>query len=309
MAKKCAFCNQKLGFMSQYTNLKDGYLCGNCRDKYNIFQYANERNMVEWLATITVNQCKTIVNDPKKLDQAKIDHGYTKHFYESINQAKAREKENIQKGKIQDAKQAKAEQKNEQTKSEYDKLLADFKANASNSFSHYIFSDKKQQILVKKGMLRDPRVINYSDIVSYRVNQQGHNQKKHHGITRAVVGGVLAGGVGAIVGATTGHKQTDYIDHLGLVVTLKDGSNFELIFIRKIDQCKSNSFAARECIKQLNSYASWLDSIITKNQNEPAQNKAKTDPADEILKYKKLADQNIISQKEFEAKKKQLLNL
>lgn len=291
--------------MSQYTKLKDGYMCGECWGKYGIMSHANQANMTKWLETITVDQCKAIVSDPKKLDQAKIDHGYTKHFYESVDQAKAREKENIEKGKAQDAKQAKTEQ----TESEYDKLLADFKANASNSFSHYIFSDKKQQILVKKGMLRDPRVINYSDIISYRVNQQGHNEKKHHGLTRAVVGGVLAGGVGAVVGAATGHKQTDYIDHLGLVVNLKDGSNFELVFIRKIEQCKSNSLDARGSIKQMNSYISLLDSIIAKNQNQPVQNKTKADPADEILKYKKLADQNIISQEEFEAKKKQLLNL
>lgn len=289
MAKKCAFCNQKLGniIFRQRIHFKDGIMCYRCITKYHVgtssgSAYAARR----YAKNHTVQDFKNIIDQGK--DFTDIQENYLTD----------KEKKNIQ-----------AEQKREQAKAKYEKTLADFKANESDYLSYYIFSDKKQQILVKKGILRDPRVINYSDIISYHVNQQGHNQSKHHGITRAVVGGALAGGVGAIVGATTGHKQTDYIDHLGLVVNLKDGSNFELVFIRKIDQCKSNSFTARECIKQLNSYASWLDSIIAKNQNQPVEDKAKTDSADEIAKYKKLADEGIITQKEFEAKKKRLLNL
>ena len=159
---------------------------------------------------------------------------------------------------------------------------------------------------------------------------------KHHGITRAVVGGALAGGVGAIVGATTGGKRNDFIDHLGLIITLKDGSNFEIVFIRKIEQMKANSYATRSCIENFNSLVSLIDVIIAQNQANIAANQAQqpnqpnaqpvtqqakqavkqptvkaasTDPADEIRKFKKLADDGIITKEEFEAKKKQLLGL
>lgn len=50
------------------------------------------------------------------------------------------------------------------------------------------------------------RVYKFSDIVSYTPIEEGHNQTKKHGITRAVVGGAIAGGAGAIVGAVTGGK-------------------------------------------------------------------------------------------------------
>ena len=137
-------------------------------------------------------------------------------------------------------------------------------------------------------------------------------RKKHHGITRAVVGGAIAGGVGAIVGATTGGKQNDYIDHLGLIITLKDGSNFEIVFIRKIEQEKANSFTARDDIQRFNTLVSMIDAIIAKN-NQTAKTTStentNPDPADEIRKFKKLADDGIITQDEFEAKKKQLLGL
>lgn len=194
---------------------------------------------------------------------------------------------------------------------DYDHILTDFKKNESGTFSHFIFSNKKKQILEKKDLLRDPRVINYSDIISYRVNQQGHDERKHHGITRAIIGGALAGGGGAVVGAATGHKQTDYIDHLGLVVNLKDGSNFELVFIRKIDQVKANSWSARSSFKQMNDYISIFDSIIAQNKQADSSitSTNQIDPADEIRKFKKLADDGIITQEEFEQKKKQLLEL
>nr|WP_245184892.1 MULTISPECIES: SHOCT domain-containing protein [Lactobacillus] len=42
-------------------------------------------------------------------------------------------------------------------------------------------------------------------------------------------------------------------------------------------------------------------------QSQPVQNQV--DPADELVKLKKLLDENIITQDEFDAKKKQLLGL
>lgn len=42
---------------------------------------------------------------------------------------------------------------------------------------------------------------------------------------------------------------------------------------------------------------------------QPTVKAASTDPADEIRKFKKLADDGIITKEEFEAKKKQLLGL
>lgn len=274
MAKKCAICGKKIGFFATNLKFKDKqFICGDCIKK---FDFSKNKDDVA-PTTDAMNWAK--------------DHNFA----------------DLRKYLSQDKTFKDIQNNSNNIRYEYDKLLTDFRNDESDSFSHFIFSDKRQQILEKKGLMRDPRVINYSDIVSYRVNQQGHDEKKHHGITRAVVGGVLAGGVGALVGATTGHKQTDYIDHLGLVVTLKDGSNFELVFIRKMDQLKSDSMTARGLIKQMNSWASWIDSVIAKNQN--TKQKPKVDPADEIRKFKKLADDGIISNDEFEAKKKQLLGL
>ncbi len=107
-------------------------------------------------------------------------------------------------------------------------------------------------------------------------------------------------------------KKYDYIDHLGLIVTLKDGSDFEVVFIRKIEQEKANSSLARDDIQDFNALVSIVDAIIAKNnqtaKTTPTEN-TNPDPASEIRKFKKLADDGIITQDEFETKKKQLLGL
>lgn len=314
MAKICASCGKKLGLLSQYTNLKDGYLCGDCYQKYGIFQHVNDRNMTQWLETITWNQCQELITDPKKLEQAKVEHGYSKHIFESVDEAKAKEKQLLEKSKITDAKIAKQQAEEQKALDKYKKMLPIFKEEKTAQFSHFIFDDKRQQILQKKTLLDGPRFINYSDIISYRINEHGHNDNKHHGIARALVGG----SVGAIVGATTGMKQTDYIGHLGLIVNLKDGTNFEVVEIRRIDQVKSGSFSARVSINEINRLISKLDAIIAQNKstsnvvanNENTKKVNQIDKvAEELTKYKKLLDQNAITQEEYEKIKNKLLDL
>ncbi|MBU9695603.1 SHOCT domain-containing protein [Limosilactobacillus portuensis] len=51
-----------------------------------------------------------------------------------------------------------------------------------------------------------------------------------------------------------------------------------------------------------------LNEQLNRNENTVSQNTV-TSSADEIVKFKKLADDGIITQEEFEAKKKQLLDL
>ena len=313
--KICFNCGSKIGFWDQEFDLKDGFLCGNCWQKYHFSSHVSERKMSEYIETISIAECQNLINNPDALDDVKIKYGYVKHFWENDKQAKEKGKDKLEQGKIKDQKIAEEQAKAAALTKKYEELLPIFQQECSAKFGKYLFDDTRRQILRKKSFLFDPEFYNYSDIISYRINQQGHNENKKHGITRALVGGALAGGVGAIVGATTGGKQTDYIDHLGIIVNLKNGNNFEIVFIRKIDEIKSNSFTARSIISDVNSLISLLDAIIAKNQSLAnttisSNNQAKVDStADEIRKYKKLADDGIITQDEFSAKKKQLLGL
>ena len=74
---------------------------------------------------------------------------------------------------------------------------------------------------------------------------------------------------------------------------------------------KRSSGQYRKNLEETQEILSCLELIIRENQKSlsVSENSKPADAADEILKYKKLLDAGAITQEEYEAKKKQLLNL
>ena len=109
---------------------------------------------------------------------------------------------------------------------------------------------------------------------------------------RAIVGGVLSGGTGAIVGAMTGTTSSESVtttfNTYDLAIFFKNSS---------VSFTCSNELLAREMETAMN------DSI------RKSKLSASDDPYSEIRSLKGLLDDGIISQEEFEAKKKQLLGI
>lgn len=186
------------------------------------------------------------------------------------------------------------------------KEIEDFKKQSIKE-SHFYISQKERRILIDKTFLTDPRFVDADEIVSYDINEKGHNESKHHGVTRALVGAAIAGKVGAIIGASTGGKTNEFVDHLGLIINLTDGSNFEIKLLR--GKTKINSMLAKSAYSELSGLISILESWKYQSSNDRVNQNADLDIPDEIKKYKNLADDGIISTEEFEVKKKQLLNL
>lgn len=147
-------------------------------------------------------------------------------------------------------------------------------------------------------------------MINYEFLEDGESLADGNSVLRAGVGGLLFGGVGAIVGAGTGKKAIKkvvksmktkvtfddlelpvaYIDVLGRQNngTKTDGKEYKAAFT-----------AAQECIALLNV-------IMQHNKVEKAP-KQEISVADEILKFKQLLDMGAITQEEFDAKKEQLL--
>lgn len=61
------------------------------------------------------------------------------------------------------------------------------------------------------------------------------------------------------------------------------------------------------CAIVLSFIISYILTFIMKSKKLPSERKAKSDTADELLKYKRLLDEGAITQEEYEEKKKQLL--
>ena len=172
-----------------------------------------------------------------------------------------------------------------------------------------LFADFTSKIVMRKLVFKQQKLYYFKDITGYTPNIDGHEVKKHHGVARAVTGGILFGGAGAIVGAVTGGKQYDVISNISITVFLSDDSSFENTILST--ETKPGSLTFQGAKGELDSWCNLLDRIINDNQSQTSQPTITTKPstADEIRKYKGLLDDGIITQDEFDKKKSELLNI
>lgn len=163
------------------------------------------------------------------------------------------------------------------------------------------------------GKIKNPTVYSYDDVVDYELLEDGNSIAKG-GIGGAVAGGLLFGGVGAIVGGTTGKKKTkSTCTSLKLKITL-NSMEHPTEYINFITvETKKDSFLYKLVEPQSQECLSIFQLMCESNKaaaqqsTQPAQQSVSV--ADEIKKFKELLDMGAITQEEFDAKKKELLNL
>ena len=134
------------------------------------------------------------------------------------------------------------------------------------------------------------------------------NSIEKGGVGRALVGGALFGGVGAVVGASTGHKHKATCSKLQIKITLNN-MKAPVVYVNFIEAETKKNGALYKMIYPMAQEALSVLSIITQSQKSESSPHAEVSAADEILKFKKLLDEGIITQEEFDLKKKQLLGL
>lgn len=195
-------------------------------------------------------------------------------------------------------------------------IASDFKPTMSIGDLAKFNDDKQEVLLTSKSKIKykptDYTLFSYSQIVGYEILEDGSTIAQG-GLGRAAVGGVLFGGAGAIVGAAT-RKQKGMCNSLQVKVTVKD--YFEPAFFIPIitTSVKKTGIVYKAGIESAEKIASALEIIVKENetansgQHENSQSSG-SDAADEIRKFKGLLDDGIITQEEFDAKKKQLLGL
>lgn len=190
---------------------------------------------------------------------------------------------------------------------------------ATKKIDRYIeFDEAKRQWLIPDGFWggkKNPRVYDFDDVVEYELLEDGDTILKG-GLGSAVVGGLLLGGVGAIVGAATGAKRTKSIVRSLRVKITVDNFGDPVVYINLITTetrvgswVYKNQYGIAQQI--LSAFA-----LIRKREDGPEptavhdkSTEAPPSPADEILKYKALLDNGAITLDEFETIKKRLLSL
>lgn len=169
------------------------------------------------------------------------------------------------------------------------------------------FSDDTKEFVIGSGDTAD--IFIYENIVDYELLQNGATLSKGT-MGGALVGGLLFGTTGAVVGAA-GSKRVDInvCTNLSVKITLKDTYR-KVCYITFVDgslATNSNAYKVAYTLAQnCMSYFKVACEMVQKIDNSVM---LQTSGADELRKFKGLLDDGIITQEEYEKKKKQLLGL
>ena len=101
----------------------------------------------------------------------------------------------------------------------------------TRQFNDWHFDDTHQKICVIKHGTTQSTTFAFSQIKDIQVISEHQSNQSGNPVTRAVVGGVLTGGIGAIVGASSALKQTDYCSKLGIHVILFNDQSLDAYFL------------------------------------------------------------------------------
>ena len=158
--------------------------------------------------------------------------------------------------------------------------------------------------------------LHVNEIVSFEVLE-----KQTSGLGAAAVGGLAFGAAGAMVGTLAGAGKSTRID-LKIVTTRSDNP---MIMVNLFDKngtvgsvANPNAmklvFSASQRAKKMDSeimtLCSALEGLLARNlaqQAVPQTVVQQLSPADELLKFKQLLDSGLITQEEFDAKKRHLI--
>lgn len=163
------------------------------------------------------------------------------------------------------------------------------------------------------GLLGGTDMLPYSAILDYELLEDGSSVTKGGAsIGRAVVGGAIFGPAGLIIGGVTGkRKQKDFCTTMQIKITLNSTTK-PTAYVKFItSKTKKTSLLYKMACKNAQEVLSLLNVITSGQPGNEGMNagSAVLGTAEEIKKYKELLDAGAITEEEFKAKKRQLLDL
>lgn len=177
----------------------------------------------------------------------------------------------------------------------------------------FIADDRAQKVYLSAGIgvgVLDE--IPYEQIIGFEVVE---DSQVVGGIKRAIVGGVLTGAAGAIVGSQTAHKTA--VSSMKAVIYREDISHpqYVLEFIKtKTKTTDPNYVSAKKFTDNINA---TLKAVMAKAEHtirpsqqaqpKPVQETRSGDVTEKLKTLKAAYDQNLITEAEYEEKKKELL--
>lgn len=228
-------------------------------------------------------------------------------FFDKVkeNYSKAQEKVKAEKQLVKDNEKRQEKMIDELCKSNYKEV----------AHNKLMFNDELEILGFNKGMLLPKNALPYSEIVDYEIHQNGSSVSRGSiNLARGAGMGLATGGLGLIVGlATGGKKKTKEVsEKIEIFIKTNDPNNPTYTLVTSAKKLKTDSKQYQQDYKDTQDIAATLDRIIRMNeerQAEQPQQDSSSDSLEEIAKLKQLLDMDAITQDEFDAKKKQLLDL
>ena len=172
-------------------------------------------------------------------------------------------------------------------------ILNNYSSNYKATKEIYNFCiDENAKVWWNKNTLGTPQVHKYDDILDFELVVDDKTTKGKNAIGRAIAGGLLFGGAGAVVGAGTA-KRVNVVKSLYINVYLKGGGFEKLVFIQ--GGFKPDGFVYNVAIDSAHRVISILTEITSGNTDEAPAAPSEADNAEAIAKYKKLLDEGAIT--------------
>ncbi len=159
------------------------------------------------------------------------------------------------------------------------------------------------------------KIYNFSDIISYEVYE--NERKIVQGTTgEALLGGLFFGIQGAIIGSSVQKDISDICTQLELLIRVNDFNTpqIKLTFIKN-STCEKNSAPYRAAKAKLQEICAQLEYITnnkTLEQSATSQHESSTSKKsskEQLQELKEMLDDGLITQEDYEQKKKQILGL
>lgn len=179
-------------------------------------------------------------------------------------------------------------------------------------FDSYIaFDDQIEAFVIGKELFY------YSELIGFDCFEDGSSVTQG-GLGGSIIGAAVTGNIfGAMLGGSVSKKKTKSVcESMSVVLRLQhpEKSSITITFISS--STKRDSMFYKQTVKTARECTAKLQNIVEANQTaqqtsstQNFSNQQSISAADEIMKFKELCEQGIISKEEFEAKRKQLLNL
>ncbi|MDF2685236.1 MAG: hypothetical protein K0S55_417 [Clostridia bacterium] len=197
----------------------------------------------------------------------------------------------------------------EKNKNFMTKLLeTGFKIDKTIAFgnNHLFIDNLSKKWCVREGQNYDIKIYDYKDLISYELVEDGNSIMKGRAGS-ALAGGLLFGGVGAIVGASLSKeiKSTCTILQLHIQVNNLDKPQIVMKFIQS--ETKKDSILYKVSMENARNMTAALAFINNENESTEPLNIKENNIDDKLRQLLKLKEDGILTEDEYNEKKKDLL--